>query len=227
MIRVVLADDESVVRGGLRMILESQDGIEVVGEAADGGKSLELIRKLDPDVVLMDIRMPVLDGIEATRRLAAAGARARVLVLTTYGLDEYVYEALKAGAAGFLVKTESPDRLVEGVRVVATGEALLAPDITRRLIDSFVSRGRPNSPPPELAELTDREREVLTHIARGLSNAEIAATLYVSDGTVKTHVAHILSKLGLRDRVQAVVFAYECGLVEPGQAAESNSGSSE
>lgn len=224
MIRVVLADDESVVRGGLRMILESQDGIEVVGEAADGRESLELTRTLDPDVVLMDIRMPVLDGIEATRRLAAAEARARVLVLTTYGLDEYVYEALKAGATGFLVKTESPDRLVEGIRVVAAGEALLAPDITRRLIDSFVSRALPNAPPPKLEELTEREREVLTHVARGLSNAEIAGTLYVGDGTVKTHVSHVLSKLGLRDRVQAVVFAYECGLVQPGERADKTSG---
>lgn len=217
MIRVVVADDQAVVRGGLRMILESEAGIEVAGEAADGRHALDLIRELDPDVVLMDIRMPDLDGIEATRRLAAAGGRARVLMLTTYDLDENVYDALKAGAAGFLVKTESPARLVEAVRIVAAGEALLAPEITRRLVDRFVAGMRPNTPaPPELEELTTRELEVLGLVARGLSNAEIARTLFVSEGTVKTHVARILSKLGLRDRVQVVVFAYECGIVEPG-----------
>jgi DNA-binding NarL/FixJ family response regulator len=170
--------------------------------------------------------MPVVDGIEATRRLAAAGASARVLVLTTYGLDEYVYEALRAGAAGFFVKTDSPERLVDAIRLVATGEALLAPEITRRLIDRFLAGPPPNAPqPPALAELTNRELEVLRHIARGLSNAEIAKALYVSEGTVKTHVARILTKLDLRDRVQAVVFAYECGLVRPGagEAADSDS----
>jgi DNA-binding NarL/FixJ family response regulator len=220
MIRVLVADDQTVVRGGLRMILDSQDGIEVVGEAADGQEALRLVASLDPDVVLMDIRMPVLDGIEATRRITDAGGRARVLVLTTYGLDEHVYGALKAGAAGFLLKTESPQRLVEAVRVVAGGEALLAPEITRRLIARFVSIGPPNAPPAELEELTVREREVLAQVARGRSNAEIAGALYISAGTVKTHVARILSKLGLRDRVQAVVFAYECGLVRPGQATD-------
>jgi DNA-binding NarL/FixJ family response regulator len=222
MIRVIVADDQAVVRGGLRMILESQDGIEVAGEATDGREALRLVSALDPDVVLMDIRMPVLDGIEATRRLTDAGARARVLVLTTYGLDEHVYEALKAGAAGFLLKTDSPQQLIEAVRVVAGGEALLAPEITRRLISRFVSIGRPNTPPPELDELTGREREVLSLLARGRSNAEIAGALYISAGTVKTHVARILSKLRLRDRVQAVVFAYECGLVQPGKVADSN-----
>jgi DNA-binding NarL/FixJ family response regulator len=217
MIRVVVADDQAVVRGGLRLILESEDDIEVVGEAADGRQALDLVRSLDPDLVLMDIRMPALDGIEATRRLVATGGRARVLVLTTYGLDENVYDALKAGAAGFLVKTESPDRLVHAVRVVAGGEALLAPEITGRLIDRFVTGRRPNAPaPPEVAELTERELEVLTLVAGGLSNAEIAQELFVSDGTVKTHVAHLLSKLGLRDRVQVVVFAYERGIIEPG-----------
>lgn len=217
MIRVVIADDQAVVRGGLRMILESEPGIEVTGEAADGRAALDLIRELDPDVALMDIRMPNMDGIEATRRLTGAGARARVLVLTTYDLDENVYDALKAGAAGFLVKTESPERLVQAVRVVAAGEALLAPDITRRLVDRFVSGLRPNAPaPPELEELTERELEVLKLVAGGLSNAEIAQTLFLSDGTVKTHVARILSKLGLRDRVQVVVFAYERGIVKPG-----------
>lgn len=220
MIRVVIADDQAVVRGGLRMILESEQGIEVVGEAADGRQALDLIRELDPDVVLMDIRMPGVDGIEATRRLVTAGGRAPVLVLTTYDLDENVYDALKAGAAGFLVKTESPERLVQAVRVVAAGEALVGSDITRRLVDRFVTGLRPNTPaPPELEELTARELEVLKLVARGLSNAEIAETLVVSDGTVKTHVARILSKLGLRDRVQVVVFAYECGMVEPGEGS--------
>jgi DNA-binding NarL/FixJ family response regulator len=223
MIRVVVADDQAVVRSGLRMILESQEGIEVVGEAADGQDALRRVSALDPDVVLMDVRMPVLDGIEATRRLTDGGARARVLVLTTYGLDEHVYEALKAGAAGFILKTESPQQLVEAVRVIAAGEALLAPEITRRLIARFVSSGRPNAPPPELERLTTRELEVLKQVARGRSNAEIAGALYISAGTAKTHVARILSKLGLRDRVQAVVFAYECGLVQPGQAADSSS----
>jgi DNA-binding NarL/FixJ family response regulator len=218
MIRVVIADDQAVVRGGLRMILESEEGIEVAGEAADGRQALDLVRELDPDVVLMDIRMPTLDGIDATRRLVTAGARARVLVLTTYDLDENVYDALKAGAAGFLVKTDSPARLVQAVRVVAAGEALLAPVITRRLVDRFVTGPRPNTPaPPELEELSPRELEVLALVAGGLSNAEIAETLFVSDGTVKTHVARILSKLGLRDRVQVVVFAYERGIVEPGE----------
>jgi DNA-binding NarL/FixJ family response regulator len=217
MIRVVIADDQAVVRGGLRMILESEDGVEVAGEAGDGREALELVRRLDPDVVLMDIRMPGMDGIEATRRLVTSGGRARVLVLTTYDMDENVYDALKAGAAGFLLKTDSPARLIEAVHVVARGEALLAPAITRRLVDRFVTGLRPNTPaPPELAELTSREIEVLELVAAGLSNAEIAARLFVSDGTVKTHVAHILTKLGLRDRVQVVVFAYERGIVEPG-----------
>jgi DNA-binding NarL/FixJ family response regulator len=218
MIRAVIADDQAVVRAGLRMILEANDDIEVVGEAADGAAAVELVRELRPHVVLMDIRMPEMDGIEATRRLATAGLDAHVLVLTTYGLDEYVYEALKAGAAGFFIKTDSPERLVEAVRVVAGGEALLAPEVTRRLIDHFLAGMRPGgSAPPELEELTERELEVLKLVAGGFSNAEIAETLFVSDGTVKTHVSRILSKLGLRDRVQAVVFAYECQLVEPGR----------
>jgi DNA-binding NarL/FixJ family response regulator len=215
--RVVVADDQSLVRSGLRMILEGQDGIDVVGEAADGEQALDLVRLLDPDVVLMDIRMPVLDGIEATRRLVAGGARARVLVLTTYGLDEYVYEALHAGASGFLLKTDDPERLVDGVRVVAAGEALLAPGITRRLVDRFVSGALPpRALPAAVGELTARERDVFDLVARGLSNAEIGRALFVSEGTVKTHVAHLLAKLGLRDRVQVVVFAYENGLVRPG-----------
>jgi DNA-binding NarL/FixJ family response regulator len=217
MIRTVVADDQAVVRGGLRLILESQDDIEVVGEAANGRVALELVRGLQPDVVLMDIRMPEMDGIEATRRLGQSGSSTRVLVLTTYGLDEYVYEALKAGAGGFLIKTDSPERLVEAVRVVAAGEALLGPEVTRRLIDRFLSGVRPGAAaPPELEELTARELEVLKLVAQGSSNAEIAQSLYVSDGTVKSHVSSILAKLGLRDRVQAVVFAYETGLVQPG-----------
>jgi DNA-binding NarL/FixJ family response regulator len=222
-IRVLVCDDQAVVRGGLRMILEAQAGIEVIGEAADGRESVALARELIPDVVLMDIRMPALDGIEATRRITAGGdGSPRVLVLTTYGLDEYVYEALKAGASGFLVKTDPPERLVDGVRIVAAGEALLGPEITRRLIDRFTSGPPPNIPaPPELAELTARELEVLELLARGFANAEIAQRLFVSEGTVKTHVARILSKLRLRDRVQAVVFAYESGLVQPGAGSAS------
>ncbi len=223
MIRVLVADDQAVVRGGLRMILEAQADLEVVGEARDGSEAVAMVTSLQPDVVLMDIRMPGLDGIEATRRLARAGARARVLVLTTYALDEYVYESLKAGAAGFFVKTESPERLIDAVRLIAAGEALLAPEITRRLIDRFLGAAPPNAPPPAaLAELTHRELEVLRHLARGLSNSEIAAALYITEGTVKTHVARILLKLDLRDRVQAVVFAYEHGFVHPGRPTETN-----
>lgn len=216
MIRVVLADDQAVVRGGLRMILESEEDIEVSGEAGDGRHALDLVRELDPDVVLMDIRMPTLDGIDATRRLVSSGSRTRVLVLTTYGLDENVYDALKVGAAGFLVKTDSPAQLVHAVRVVAAGESLLAPDVTRRLIDRFVIGLRPNTPAPaELQALSPREREVLKLVAGGMSNGEIAAALFVSEGTVKTHVARILSKLNLRDRVQVVVYAYERGIIQP------------
>jgi DNA-binding NarL/FixJ family response regulator len=216
MIRALLADDQAMVRAGLLMILEAEGDIDVVGQAADGREAVELVRTLDPDVVLMDIRMPVVDGIEATRRLVAAGGRARVLILTTYGLDEYVYQALQAGASGFILKTDSPERLVDAVRTVAAGDALLGSETTRLLIDRFIGGPPPNAPPPpEVKTLTDRELEVLELVTRGRSNAEIAATLYVSEGTVKTHVAHILSKLGLRDRVQAVVFAFEAGVVQP------------
>jgi DNA-binding NarL/FixJ family response regulator len=225
-IRVLLVDDQAVVRAGLKLILEAQDDIEVLGEAADGSEAVALTRALDPDVVLMDIRMPVLDGIEATRQLTATGTDARVLILTTYGLDEYVYEALQAGAAGFLLKTDPPERLVEGVRVVAAGEALLAPDITRRLIDHYLGSPAGNAPPPSaLAELTAREREVLEQLTRGLSNAEIAQTLYITEGTAKTHVARILAKLDLRDRVQAVIYAYENGLVQAGTRDTQDPGS--
>jgi DNA-binding NarL/FixJ family response regulator len=217
-IRVLVTDDQAVVRSGLRMILESEPDIEVVAEAENGHEAISLVGALDPDVVLMDIRMPELDGIDATRELAARGSRARVLVLTTHDVDDNVYDALKAGAVGFMVKTETPARLVDGVRLVAHGDALLAPSVTRRLIDRFVTGPRPGTGAAhELEALTEREREVLGLVASGLSNHEIAGQLYVTDGTVKTHVARILAKLGLRDRVQVVVFAYERGIIEPGR----------
>jgi DNA-binding NarL/FixJ family response regulator len=217
MIRVLIADDQALVRGGFRLILDAQQDIEVVGEAADGRQALTRARELEPDVVLMDIRMPELDGLQATRRLLHDDSSPRVLILTTFDLDEYVYEAMKAGASGFLVKDVRPEQLADAVRVVATGEALLAPTITRRLIEQFVRRPAPTSgPPPELSGLSERELEVLKLIARGLSNAEIAQSLFVTDATVKTHVTHILTKLALRDRVQAVVLAYESGLVQAG-----------
>lgn len=217
MIRTVLADDQPVVRAGLRMILQAHDDIEVVGEAADGHVALDLVRDLDPDVVLMDVRMPRLDGIEATRRITATGAGARVVVLTTYGVDENVYAALKAGATGFLLKTDHPDHLVHAVRTAASGTALLGPETTMRLVERFLDSPPLDAPEPAaLGLLTDREREVLLEMAGGLSNAEIARKLYVSEGTVKTHVARVLAKLHLRDRVQAVVFAYEAGLIRPG-----------
>ncbi len=216
MTSVVVADDQDLVRSGLRMVLEAR-GVEVVGEAADGAEAVETVTRTAPDVVLMDIRMPVLDGIAATARLTAAGVRTRVLVLTTYDLDEYVYDALRAGAAGFLLKATQPDRLVAGIDTVAAGEALLAPGLTRRLVEHHLRR-RPSPVriPEPLQALTEREREVLVLMARGLSNDEIAAALVVSGATVKTHVNRVLAKLGLRGRVQAVVLAYETGLVQPG-----------
>jgi DNA-binding NarL/FixJ family response regulator len=216
-IRVVIADDQELVREGLRMMLEAEHDIEVVGEASDGAAALNAARTHDPDVVLMDVRMPGLDGIEATARLTAANARARVLVLTTFDLDEYVYRAMKAGASGFLLKDATRDKLAAAVRTVASGEALLAPAITRRLLEDFCQRPPPSaSLPPGAGDLSPRELEVLGLLAQGLSNAEIAAKLFLSDATVKSHVARILNKLDLRDRVQAVVFAYESGLVRPG-----------
>jgi DNA-binding NarL/FixJ family response regulator len=219
-IRLLIADDQALVRAGFRKILESEPGLEVVAEAEDGLVAVEATARHRPDVVLMDIRMPRLDGIAATRRILERGAdRLRVLMLTTYGLDEYVYEALLAGASGFLLKDVPPERLVDAVKVVAGGDALLDPSITRAVIEQFVRRA-PAEPRPgtELEHLTERELEVLKLLSRGQSNAEIARTLVVSDATVKTHVAHVLMKLGVRDRVQAVIYAYESGLVQPGQA---------
>ena len=215
-IRVLIADDQELVRTGFRMILSGEPDITVVGEASDGLAAVELARGLGVDVVLMDIRMPGIDGIEATRRLGAAGSSARVLILTTFDLNEYVYEALRAGASGFLLKDAPAAQLMTAIRVVADGEALLAPSITRRLIAEFAQRPAPSARPAAMEELTERELEVLQLIARGLSNAEIAKELFVGDATVKTHVARILMKLELRDRVQAVVTAYESGLVQPG-----------
>lgn len=219
MIKVLVADDQALVRAGFRMILEAEDDIEVVGEAEDGLEAVALCRKLTPDVVLMDIRMPRLDGLEATRRvIEAQAARTRVLVLTTFDSDEIVFQALRAGASGFLLKSTPPARLVEGVRLVTTGEALLAPTITRRLIEEYVRYALPGSRPVGLESLTEREVQVFELIARGLSNNEIATKLVVTEATVKTHVNRVLGKLDLRDRVQAVVLAYESGLVRPGDA---------
>jgi DNA-binding NarL/FixJ family response regulator/signal transduction histidine kinase len=214
-IRVLIADDQALMRTGFGMILDAQDDIEVVGEAIDGADAIRQFEKLEPDVVVMDVRMPTLDGIEATRRLAALERPARVLILTTFDLDDYVYEALRAGASGFLLKDRPPEELVAAVRVIAAGEALLAPSVTRRLIEEFARRA-PAAKPIELDQLTEREREVLVLMARGLSNAEIARALFVAESTVKTHVGRVLHKLGLRDRAQAVVLAYESGLVQPG-----------
>ena len=217
MIRVLIVDDQALVRGGFRLILDAQRDMQVVGEAENGRDALEQARALTPDVVLMDIRMPVLDGIEATRRLLDDDRRPRVLILTTFDADRYVYDAMKAGASGFLLKDVRPEQLADAVRVVAGGDALLAPVITRRLVEEFVRRPPPGShAPDELAELTERELAVLRLVAHGLSNSEIGSALFVTEATVKTHVTHILAKLRLLDRVQAVVYAYECGLVQPG-----------
>jgi DNA-binding NarL/FixJ family response regulator len=212
----LIADDQALIRGGFRMILDAQDDIEVVGEAIDGRDAVELFRRVAPEVVVMDVRMPSMDGIEATRRLTAADPPARVLILTMFDLDEYVFEALRAGASGFLLKDRPPEELVEAVRVVASGEALLSPSVTRRLIEEFAKRKSAPTPARELDELTDREREVLVLMGQGLSNTEITERLFVAETTVKTHVGHVLQKLRLRDRVQAVVLAYESGLVQPG-----------
>jgi DNA-binding NarL/FixJ family response regulator len=217
-IRVLIADDQALVRAGFRMLLSAEAELEVVGEATNGRQALDAASRLRPDVILMDIRMPELDGLEATRRLLAGAAdegAPRVLILTTFDLDEYVYEALRAGASGFLLKDAPPEQLLDAIRVVAAGDGLLAPSVTRRVIAEFARRPAAVRP-PELDELTARELEVLQLIARGLSNAEIAKELFLGETTVKTHVARVLQKLHLRDRVQAVVLAYESGLVEPG-----------
>ena len=220
MIRVLIADDQALVRGGFQAILAGHEDIEVVGEAEDGIAAVELVEELQPDIVLMDIRMPGMDGIEATRRVVARGVRTRVLVLTTFDVDDYVYEAMKAGASGFLLKTAPPRQLADAVRTVAAGDALLAPAITRRLVEQFVRRPPPGARVPVgLEELTDRELDVLRLLARAQSNAEIAAELVVSEATVKSHVNRILRKLDLRDRAQAIVLAYESGLVEPGASS--------
>ena len=224
MIKILLADDQPLVRTGFRMILDAEPEMEVVGEASDGREAIDQVRTLSPDVVLMDIRMPELDGLEATRRIlssATNGDAPKILMLTTFDLDEYVYEALRAGASGFLLKDTPPEQLVGAIHVIADGEALLSPSITRRVISEFVKGNgpKPQAQFPRLQELTARELEVLKLIARGYSNAEIAKALFVSETTVKTHVARILMKLQLRDRVQAVVLAYEAGVVQPGDNA--------
>lgn len=218
-IRILIVDDQELIRTGLRLVLQAHDALDVVGEAGDGREALELVATLRPDVVLMDIRMPRLNGIEALTRLTESDSPARVLMLTTFDLDEYVFGALRAGAAGFLLKDASREQLVEAIRVIHAGEALLSPSITRRLIENLARRTDPLEPPEKiLAALTPREREALGLVARGLSNIEIAQRLVVTEATVKSHVSSVLAKLGLRDRVQAVVFAYEHGLVVAGEA---------
>jgi DNA-binding NarL/FixJ family response regulator len=217
-IKIVLADDQPLVRGGFRLILEAEEDIEVVGEASDGEEAVAVTRELQPNLVLMDVQMPKLDGLEATRRIAQdADTRSRILILTTFEQDDYVFEALRSGASGFMLKNASPEELVHAVRIVAAGEALLAPSITRRVIAEYSQRAAPRKNDAGLDQLTDRELEVLRLLATGKSNAELASHLYLGEGTVKTHVSHLLGKLGLRDRVQAVVFAYESGVVEPGE----------
>ena len=218
---VLIADDQALMRAGFRMILEAEPDLEVVGEATTGHEAVAEAGRLRPDVVLMDVRMPEMDGIEATRRLLDGNGDTKVVMLTTFDMDEYVYEAFRAGASGFLVKDVPPEQLIAGIRSVASGDALLAPSVTQRLIQEFVRRPPDGirTPSPELSLLTAREVEVLEMVARGLSNGEIATELFVSETTVKTHVAHLLSKLGVRDRVQAVVFAYESGVVAPGHPA--------
>jgi DNA-binding NarL/FixJ family response regulator len=217
MIRVVVADDQALVRGGFRLILQTQPDIEVVGEAADGREAVARTREQRPDVVLMDIRMPGMDGLEATRRLMTTQNPPRVLMLTTFDLDEYVYDALRAGASGFLLKDVRPEQLADAVRTVAAGDTLLAPAITRRLVEQYLRRPPPGARTPlGLGELTDRELDVLRLVARGRSNQQIADTLFLGESTVKTHLTHLFAKLGLRDRAQAVVLAYESGLIQPG-----------
>jgi DNA-binding NarL/FixJ family response regulator len=221
-VRVVIADDQAMVRAGFAALLDAQDGIEVVGDAPDGETAIAVVERERPNVVLMDVRMPGLDGIEATRRIMATNDEVRVIMLTTFDIDDYVFAAIRAGASGFLLKDAPPSDLVAAVRVVARGDALLAPSVTRRMIERFADAApaaRPG-PPPSLSGLTDREREVLLQVAAGRSNAEIATTLFIAEQTVKSHVSRVLGKLGLRDRAQAVVVAYESGLVRPAVAAD-------
>jgi DNA-binding NarL/FixJ family response regulator len=217
MTTVVIVDDEELFRSGLRMVVESRPGLEVLGEAADGAAAVSVVRRLRPDVALMDIQMSQVNGVEATRRIVSLGLATRVLMLTTFGMDRYVVESLRAGASGFLLKTVPPDELVAGIATVARGESLLAPAILRRLLTEWASRWQPDGQDPRLDGLTDREREVLRLVGHGLSNAELSAHLHLAEPTVKTHVSRILAKTGSRDRVQAVVLAYETGLVRPGE----------
>lgn len=220
-ITLLIADDEALVRSGLRLIVEAQEDMKVVGEAPDGADAALMVRELSPDVVLMDVSMPVADGIEGTRRIVSSGASTKVLMLTTFDRDAYLYEAMKVGASGYLLKSSPPEQLVNAIRVVAAGDSLVAPSITRRLIEDFVRRPPPGTKiAPELERLTEREVEVLALIGRGLSNTEIANRLYLSEGTVKSHVNRVFTKLGLRNRAQAVVTAYETGLVRPGDPTE-------
>jgi DNA-binding NarL/FixJ family response regulator len=220
-IRVLVADDQALIRDSFRLLLDLEPDIEVVGEAGDGQEAVAQVRRLQPDVVLMDIRMPALDGLAATQALTRAGSTARVLILTTYDADEYLYDAMRAGACGFLLKDARRDQLADAVRTVASGESLLHPSLTRRLVERFVQGPPPGRRPAALETLTDRETEVLTLVGRGLSNAEIARELFLGEATVKTHLGRVLTKLGLRDRVQAVVTAYETGLVRPGEGPQS------
>jgi DNA-binding NarL/FixJ family response regulator len=222
-IRVLVADDQSMVRAGFRMLLDGEPDIEVVAEASNGREAVDLASRVAPTVILMDIRMPELDGLEATRRILAADTAARVLILTTFDLDEYVYEALRAGASGFVLKDDPPEQLIAAIRTVARGDALLSPAVTKRVIKRFSRLPRP-APPPEIQELTDRELDVLRLLARGLSNAEIGQELYIGETTVKTHITHIFQKLGVRDRVQAVVLAHETGLFDDAEPADAPDG---
>jgi len=220
-IRVVLVDDQTLIRAGFKMILESEDDIEVIGEASNGEQAISIARSARPDVVLMDVQMPTMDGLEATGRIARdASIPSRIVILTTFERDDYVFEALRAGASGFLLKNAPPEELVHAVRVVAAGDALLAPSVTRQVIEAFIRRPANLSNEVELRRLTDRETEILQLLATGKSNSELAAHLFVGEGTIKTHVSNVLTKLGLRDRMQAVIFAYESGLIEPGQRRE-------
>ncbi len=221
LISVLIADDQDLVREGLRMLLEAEPDITVAGEAGNGSQAIAAARRLDPDVVLMDVRMPDMDGIEATAQLVRAGSRARILMLTTFDLDKYVYQAMRAGASGFLLKDASRDQLATAVRTVSAGQALLAPPITRRLVEDFCRRPAPDGATAETARLSQRELDVVQQVAKGLSNVEIAGQLYLSEATVKSHIARILAKLGLRDRVQIVVFAYETGFVQPGEPSRA------